>query len=238
MENIMKIKGILLWLGLVSLASGAQAAMLGTVIDNSDFSTDTATGLDWLDVTKTRGLSWNAVNAATLPGASATTVTNADGDMVDLAGWRFATGAEFDELVQNFGYNALTTGCAGGVLHCDSNAGQPALIEGMISYLGDTRAAVAPGTYNIGNGYTLGWLADVRGATTRWQAIIDDSQANQFDDFQDTVATHLTFGNANNTQLGLGSFLVRTSAVPIPAAGWLFISAIAGLVGRRKLSRG
>lgn len=35
----------------------------------------------------------------------------------------------------------------------------------------------------------------------------------------------------------LGVALVRPSAVPLPAAGWLFISALVGLVGKKRLSR-
>src|SRR5215470_2641662 len=50
-----------------------------TLIDQGTFTTDTATGLDWLDVTQTQGLSYNAVTS--LLGSS-------------LAGWQYATLAQ------------------------------------------------------------------------------------------------------------------------------------------------
>jgi hypothetical protein len=48
-------------------------------------------------------------------------------------------------------------------------------------------------------------------------------------------------GGANNVGHGLGSVktyaVVSVAAVPLPAAGWLFMSALIGLVGKKRLSR-
>ena len=37
--------------------------------------------------------------------------------------------------------------------------------------------------------------------------------------------------------VALGSYLVAPSAVPVPAAGWLFMTALVGLVGKKRLAR-
>ena len=69
-------------MGLLISASLTQAAL----IDNGGFTTDTATGLDWLDMSNTDGNSYNQTLTAISAGGS-------------LVGWRFATSAEFDGLI-------------------------------------------------------------------------------------------------------------------------------------------
>jgi hypothetical protein len=63
-----------------------SASSQATLIDNGTFTTDDVSGLDWLDMSFTDGLSYNQVDLAL--GAGGT-----------LAGWRFATTAEFDALI-------------------------------------------------------------------------------------------------------------------------------------------
>src|SRR5215470_4861134 len=66
----------------------ATDAAAATLVDNGTFTTDTATGLDWLDVTQTQGLSYNAVTS--LFGST-------------LAGWQFATLAQVSKLYDDAG---------------------------------------------------------------------------------------------------------------------------------------
>jgi hypothetical protein len=85
-------------LPLLFLFAGFQAN--ATLIDNGHFSTDVASGLDWLDWTSTQGM------------------TQADAlTMFSGAGWRVATGSEADELVFNqFGLTVNAQGEADGSL--------------------------------------------------------------------------------------------------------------------------
>ena len=59
------------------------------IINNGTYTTDTATGLDWLDLTASIGLSYNNVSSQFGAGGA-------------FAGWRYATGAELTTLLLNF----------------------------------------------------------------------------------------------------------------------------------------
>ena len=58
------------------------------LIDNGTYTTDTASGLDWLDLTETTGLSFNYVSSQ--PGANG-----------QFEGWSYAGITRIDQLVQN-----------------------------------------------------------------------------------------------------------------------------------------
>ena len=73
-------------LALLGLAWAAQSH--ATLISYGDFTRDSATGLDWLDVNLTSGLSYNAV------------ASGAGGYVPD--GWRYATGGEIDALAMRY----------------------------------------------------------------------------------------------------------------------------------------
>lgn len=57
LTDTMKIRSILLSLALLSGSASANAIL----VDNEDFTTDTRTGLDWLDMSFTDGYSYNEV---------------------------------------------------------------------------------------------------------------------------------------------------------------------------------
>ena len=80
--SLRKIRLSAVAMGLLISASLTQAAL----IDNTTFTTDEATGLDWLDMNYTDGNSYNQTLAEISAGGS-------------LVGWRFATSAEFDGLI-------------------------------------------------------------------------------------------------------------------------------------------
>ena len=56
---VRNITALFAWILLLSSTTGAQAALIA----NGDFTTDTDTGLDWLDHSVTAGLSFNQVTA-------------------------------------------------------------------------------------------------------------------------------------------------------------------------------
>jgi hypothetical protein len=87
-----------------------------SIIDNGTYTTDTATGLDWLDVTASIGLSFNQVSAQF--GASQ-----------QFEGWRYATVAELTTLLANAGIAAP---------HNNSPATQLTLHQDVITLLGPT----------------------------------------------------------------------------------------------------
>lgn len=167
---------------------------------------DSNTGLEWLDLGETQYDSYNTVITRITVG--------------DLAGegWRYATGDEFDTMVTGFG----TGGTPGGHLpclgqaYCGWSTANNGLVTQLLSTFGDL----------TGMTRSYGILADSIGLSHR---------ASQFYDWagsaesvtQDLIMTYDTAVSGNQGQQNLGSFLVRE--VPVPAAAWLFLSALGGL---------
>ncbi len=193
------------------------------VIDAGRFTRDTETGLDWLDVTETRGLSYYEVEAQLAQGGA-------------FQGWRFATVQELDQLITNFGYVAINTwDCGFGLINCDdyySIPGAPEdleIIEYMIRTLGDTqkesseesnsRFQVSP----TGAGATSGWLqwfdANAGDRMLPWGLIQDaemvDGTDSTLSDSADIVMSWYIH-RIDEASRDLGSFLVRPSEGPIP----------------------
>ena len=116
-------------LGFFSLIANA------TIIDLGNITRDTNTRLDWLDVTETLNMSYDDV-----------IVQMGIGNKYER--WRYATAAELDQLIINFGYSAASTGCQYGVIHCDLNiSDEPQIIEKIILTLGDTGMTFAQNLY-------------------------------------------------------------------------------------------
>lgn len=78
--------------GLVAICASLYVLGAGSLtaafLDHGTFSTDTNTGLDWLDVTQTTTLTYNAV-------------LNGAGGWIK-SGWRFATGTEVRNLFESY----------------------------------------------------------------------------------------------------------------------------------------
>lgn len=215
------------------LSISAQAA----IVDMGSVTRDTSTGLDWLDVTFTAGMSYNQVAAELGPGGN-------------YEGWRYASVAELDQLIINFGYVAVNTNCSGEGLHCDSHLKDNSpLITTMIKTLGDTYDAHLDRTqaqYDAapdGAGYTYGFLGSPSAADFYPVAMIYDgdlinrSTGIYLGDEDDQVKSHSHWERDYFALDSLGSFLVAPSQVPIPASGWLFISALLCLTAKYKGSR-
>ena len=152
LNNTLALIGITLSLGV-----NADIVLLDSSFGVVTITRDNATGLDWLDVTESRGLSYNQVSAQFGVGG-------------DYEGYRHATTAELDQLITNFGYIPINSNCAFSLVNCDRDVkGETEIVEYMISVLGDTLDAhpdeigdfrdVSP----TGAGYTFGLLADIPG---------------------------------------------------------------------------
>ena len=222
-----------LTLVILAVTLNANAA----IVDNGTYTTDTGTGLDWLDVTATLGLSYNQVVAE----------LGAEGA---YDGWRYATASEFDSLITNFGYMTVSTNCNYGVLFCDRNTSpeyDSDLIETIVHILGDTYDAhhdLTNSVYDVpssGSGYTYGLLGENLMNTSGYhtQAVVHDGEwinrsspgSSPNDSYRDYVET-VRSGMEDTRSLGWsGSFLVRSSEVPLPAASFLFLTALISLAG-------
>jgi len=182
--------------------AGAQAGIIG----HGSYLTDTGTGLDWLDLTATQGLSYNSVSAS-LP----------------AGGWQYASLAEVSALFTD----------AGGVGPYNFSGGNgSALVEGaatslLTSLLGDTSPLGLPG----GAGLTSD--LDLSGGCCGPYP----NELAYYIDFPPTTDYLLApFGSLdpNSSSPGVGSFLVRETAVPEPLTLSLFGTGVAGAMALRR----
>jgi len=194
---------------IVSLSSNAS------LLDNGNTTIDTGTGLEWLDITLTVGQSYNDVLASSF---------------VTTDGYQYATEAEVEQLFTNAG-GTPTPGPA----YLPSNIAPAQL---LLDLMGCT-------SYLIGvpcDGAGEDWAPAMWGSSSEYIALIDDrwnlpeyivpgGHAGVL-----TTRSFIHGDDSTSYRADVGSFLVRTSAIPIPAAVWLFGSGLLGLVGmaRRK----
>jgi hypothetical protein len=215
----------------LSLSTASYSAAVD-FINNGHYTTDTISGLDWLDVTQTAGMSWNEVNSQLHAGGS-------------LAGWQFATGSQFLTMVNNFAGTAFTSLTV-------KNGLAEGIADTLVQLLGDTYSynfklghnGQSPDQYgNLPVGtyftYTYGFLMAPDEAVEVQPAFLYDY--DERDPFGVDFAQASTFGMSKEFSAGyLGSFLVRDpalSAVPIPAAAFLFAPALLGFLGLRHKRR-
>lgn len=195
---------------IASLMTIGQAQ--ATIVDLGNITRDTSTGLDWLDLTETAGRSYSDISSKF-------------GSGLEFDGWRYANYNEFLSLMLSFGVwdgvsnplsvsvsaypNFLTaTNLLGNVV---ANYGTPASDIGFVGMMDDA-------TYPISTARVEGYLH------------LNPNPFNQISNVSGAA-------NIFNGQSGLASYLVQSNqAIPLPASGWLFISALAGLLGKKYLS--
>lgn len=178
------------------------------IIDNFTYTTDTTTGLDWLDLTATAHMSYNDVSAQLGVGGA-------------LEGWSYATRAQISDFWDAFGgdstyYNGWST----------QNNG---LFDVIAPLWGDVWCHFQ--TCDPGSGFSYAITADVYDTGLHWSSIMQDDEKRKSkaitNDF--FVLTYTTVDDIN-PGTGKGSALIRTSAVPLPGVVWLFGSGMFGLV--------
>lgn len=186
------------------------------IIDLGNITRDVSTGLDWLDVTETRGLSYNQVSAQ----------FGVDGD---YEGYRYATTAELDQLITNFGFIPINSNCAFGLVNCDRDVkGETEIVEHMISVLGDTLDAHLDAINDFrdvsvtGAGSTFGLLADIPGypaSTNIGTGLISERDlvyrvdGAMYDDKDDRVMASYVGHPRDAGRSKVGSFIVADSPV-------------------------
>jgi hypothetical protein len=163
---------------------------------------DASSGLEWLDLTATFG---NSILE-----------TEAESFVVDGT-WRWATIDEYFSLWKDIDLTSTSTSrhFSGGAQVNDIQAVMRFLGGSDSSALGTSRLFTIPST---GVKFGLG------------AAIIDQSfsPTQAFVSYDSPYETGITELSTSSTR---GSFLVRTSVVPVPAAAWLFGTALLGLAG-------
>lgn len=187
----------------IALSFSAQAA----IVDLGQITRDTNTGMDWLDLTKTNGRSYNDV--ASKLGAGQ-----------ELSGWRYATLEEVRQLWITFGVTEATDQ---DIAIADTQ--QLNAYHSAIDLLGNTYLGA---TSTILSG-VVGFTADTDPQNPGNHFIRGMYELAGLNVYPVRALTPTT-GTASSTQSPvLGSYLVRTSEVPLPATTWLLGSALIGI---------
>lgn len=203
------------------------SASTADFIDHGNYTTDTISGLDWLDVTLSLKRTFNDVSSQFGVGG-------------DFEGWRYASGIEFNQMVKNFTGTSFTTTDY-------SLITQPFdRVDDLVSMLGSTIDSWWLLDYgktydenlgvNEGQGldYTMGLIGDPfqdGEYVDYWVALIlDDEQPLGSGDSSRAHDSHMTPFEYRNAA---GSYLVRDNLIttPIPASFWLMGTGLFGFMG-------
>jgi len=242
------VKTLVFTLSLCVITLKTPQSFAGTFIDHDSYLTDLDNKLDWMDVTLTAGLSYAEV-------------TSHLGEHGYLNGWRYATGNELAQLINNFTNSAPTIsgivqGTTDTINYVPSN-----ILDPLVSALGSTLDLEFISTYGStydafygyeegeGIDYTFGYtytpdedshlnIAEIKDDEITLFSLIDSSPLSSADYY----AINDNAWNRNAAPaLNIGSFLVRSTStqfVPIPSAIWLMVSgfiAIFSLYGKKKV---
>lgn len=194
------------------------------LVDKGSFTTDTGSGLDWLDLTETDNMSMLDAVAAN-------------------SGWRLATESEVQGLFAQL-FDGYYANDAFGIGYSYSYDGPTYAdqIEDILNMQSLFGVSIVEGqTWQ----YTMGMYLDDG-------ACYGDPCVRLLGARYINSTYHMVYGpdywpsdsqELNNTYYDInsdaawGTFLVRSTVVPIPAAAWLFTSALAGLgFFRRRLA--
>ncbi len=193
-------------------------------VDNGYYTTDSRSGLDWLDVTETVNMSYNQVTAQLSLGGS-------------YAGWRYATGIEFNTMIKNYTETAFDVTATGEVIH---NEG---LLDTLHPLLGSTLDSFwihdSNTTYDAKFGkeenqyhdITRGFIHNSLSPSSPGLAFINDNDKAYF--YQDTTVVLGSGINPAQQGYDTGSFLVRNTVttVPLPPTAGLLAFGLFGLAG-------
>ena len=211
-------------------AAPAHAALITTdwlVPGDGLVVRDTTSGLEWLNLTQTANLSYAQVSAELGAGGG-------------FEGWRYASNAEVVGLFGDYFGISLAAAFYGEL---------PAFVDPGVRLASETLSDGVSGGSDINspnaNYRLIGFTADVRdngnpfvlGARSRWTDTDYFTVRDPLDTLDyagwdpNALITDTTFAHE-----WVGSYLVRPTAVPLPAAAWLLGSGLLLLAGglRRK----
>jgi hypothetical protein len=207
----------------VTLAfSSAAFAASTNFIDNGSYTTDTISGLDWLDVSTSKNQSYNYVSGQFGVGGV-------------YQGYRYATRTEFSNLISGFtGIDYAWYGLAG---HHDVPTGTLTKINNL---LGPTWTFGIIGMYALDPNHPYTWLTGLMANTyVRFQPASPRSgtPARYYAHITTSSSSAVGFGDQQDPTRG--SWLVRDTLnpVPIPAAAFMFAPALLGFLGLRRKAK-
>ena len=210
------------------LASVIVALVLSTnsnaaLIDNGSYTTDTASRLDWLDLSITAGQTYNSAE-----------ILN--------SGWRYATNDEVEDLhntlFSHFPDEDFAWAYSGGY----SSQYDGGHYNGMLEEIATMETLFGISFENNYMTKSSGIYLDEDSKIMVFgsQRHYNEPYSEPYDWVQglDYTGPHRDSWEMMRTEEGhdSGIMLVRTSVVPVPAAVWLFGSGLIGLIGvaRRK----
>ena len=192
---------------------------------------DIVSGLDWLSLTETHGLTYNYVISQLSPSGS-------------FEGFRIASSAEVVSMFNNFGIDLSPEGIIGSNTY-DSNIYDAGKSIG--GYTTTTLFEDPDIVYSAYERYTVmgvtnddSWEADnskeMVGVLNRTEIYRDPTLESNIFNFYEKPGGPGAFVPVDSAYYDIGVYLVRESVVPLPSAVWLFGSGLIGLlaVSRRK----
>lgn len=199
-----------------SVALVLSTSVNAAIVDHGHYTTDTASGLDWLDLTETISMTYNEVVAQLGPGGA-------------LEGWRYASESEIGGFLDAFG---------GDSTYYDSgwSPQNNGLFDVVAPLWGDTYCAQEGCTPGDGLSRFI-HNAVFSSSQNVMTGKLYDLVAHSLSDTEDFVKTSEVTIGYNQSHQYVASALVRdVSPVPVPAAVWLFGTGLLGLIGvtRRK----
>jgi hypothetical protein len=200
------MKKITITAGLLAACLTYTSTASAAFIEHTGYTTDTLSGLDWFDIDPTVGFSHRAVS-----------IYIQDGERWGNQGWRFASGAEFVTMMENFTGVPAVEDVAGRVLSSRSS-----MID-ILSLLGTTHSS---------GDVAVGLLSDFESPGMVYTASISSTLGSSY--YTSMQRTQ----HQNVNYFSTGSFLVRqngfTSPVPEPSSIALFAAGLGLLAFRRK----
>lgn len=194
--------------GIIVYSLSVNAAPV-TLVPHGNYTSDTVNGLDWLDLIHTSNYSYNNAIAAS--------------SSVDGGGWRYATNTEIISL-----YSQLF----------------PSLAPSVHVVFGTLLPQIDDFTSIFGTSYALTWsqgiysrgLYEDEAGVLRLAGVENANLINGANSVIYGLSHGSIFESARNTPSDtVGTFLVRPSVVPVPAAVWLFGSGLLGLIAVARL---
>jgi len=213
----------LLLLALTLILSTTASA--GLIIDNDSYTTDTNSGLDWLDLSFTTNQSYNDVFSD---------INNDLGQFKVSDGWRFASGNELNIFLSNVTGVKITG--TNRVIHSSGAMNEVVRLLSPTSTQIDTYYENHPelcddayclNRFNIAKGI----LSDTYLDAHRTAEIFDwNAREDYKNDYSEITAGVIRIEKFNS----IGSFLVRTTSVPEPSTLAIFSLALFGLIARKR----
>lgn len=198
------------------LTMAVSGTASSSIIDNGLYTTDTQSGLDWLDLSDTVGLSYDYVSNQLDAGG-------------DFEGWHYANGDQFNDL-----WSTLTGTTLDGT-YGYQYANNSSALESYQNIFGITREFFDTSGQQpiVTDRQSLGLISDDATPGRKWAAsILDDT----LDDSNDYFKAHSMQYGLFETRDYLGSWLVRDTAVTVPEPSIIALFSF-GLVGMTFIQR-